>query len=36
MRFVTSNDMVTNAGLLLCDQGYLKQSKIVCTRKGKG
>ena len=28
--------MVTNAGLLLCDQGYLKQSRIVCTRwKGK-
>lgn len=24
--------MVTNAGLLLCDQGYLKQSRIVCTR----
>ena len=24
--------MVTNAGLLLCDQGYLTQSRIVCTR----
>lgn len=23
---------VTNAGLLLCDQGYLRQSRIVCTR----
>ena len=33
---VTSDGMVTNAGLLLCDQGYLRQSKIVCTRwKGK-
>ena len=32
MGFVTEDGMVTNAGLLLCDQGYLKQSKIVCTR----
>jgi len=33
---ITSDGMVTNAGLLLCDQGYLRQSKIVCTRwKGK-
>lgn len=23
---------MTNAGLLFCDQGYLKQSKVVCTR----
>ena len=32
MGFVTPNNIVTNAGLLLCDQGYLRQSKIVCTR----
>lgn len=32
MGFVTEEGKVTNAGLLLCDQGYLKQSKIVCTR----
>lgn len=29
---VSSDGQVTNAGLLLCDQGYLRQSKIVCTR----
>lgn len=32
MGFVTQDNIVTNAGLLLCDQGYLHQSKIVCTR----
>ena len=32
MGFVTEDGVVTNAGLLLCDQGYLSQSKIVCTR----
>lgn len=36
MGFITEDKTVTNAGLLLCDQGYLRQSKIVCTRwKGK-
>ncbi len=32
MGLVDTNGEVTNAGLLLCDQGYLKHSKIVCTR----
>ena len=32
MGFVTESGQVTNSGLLLCDQGYLKQSKVVCTR----
>lgn len=32
MGFITTNNLVTNAGLLMCDQGYLPQSKIVCTR----
>ena len=32
MGFITEDGRVTNAGLLLCDQGYLKQSKVVCTR----
>lgn len=32
MCMLTEDDQVTNAGLLLCDQGYLPQSKIVCTR----
>lgn len=32
MGFVTEEGKVTNAGLLFCDQGYLKQSKVVCTR----
>ena len=32
MGMITADDQVTNAGLLLCDQGYLPQSKIVCTR----
>lgn len=32
MGFVTENERITNAGLLMCDQGYLPQSKIVCTR----
>ena len=32
MCLITEDNQVTNAGLLLCDQGYLPQSKIVCTR----
>ncbi len=32
MRLITENGVVTNAGLLLCDQGYLTQSRIICTR----
>lgn len=32
MGLLTEEQQVTNAGLLLCDQGYLKQSRIVCTR----
>ncbi|MQM73647.1 MAG: transcriptional regulator [Eubacteriaceae bacterium] len=32
LRLVGEDEIVTNAGLLLCDQGYLKQSRIVCTR----
>lgn len=32
MGFVDYDGMVTNAGLLLCDQGFIHQSKIVCTR----
>ena len=32
MCLLTDDGQVTNAGLLLCDQGYLPQSKIVCTR----
>ncbi len=32
MRMLSEESQVTNAGLLLCDQGYLPQSKIVCTR----
>lgn len=32
MGLIDENDMVTNAGLLLCDQGYIRQSKIICTR----
>ena len=33
---IDEEGIVTHAGLLLCDQGYLKQSRIVCTRwKGK-
>ncbi|MBR6826475.1 MAG: putative DNA binding domain-containing protein [Oscillospiraceae bacterium] len=32
MCMLTEDNQVTNAGLLLCDQGYLPQSKIVCTR----
>lgn len=32
MGFVDCEGMVTNAGLLLCDQGFIHQSKIVCTR----
>ncbi len=32
MNLLTDEDQVTNAGLLLCDQGYLPQSKVICTR----
>lgn len=32
MLLLTEDNQITNAGLLLCDQGYLPQSKIVCTR----
>lgn len=32
MGFVDSDGFVSNAGLLLCDQGCIYQSKIVCTR----
>ena len=36
MGLLSEDGQITNAGLLLCDQGYLRQSKIVCTRwKGK-
>ena len=36
MGLLSDDNCVTNAGLLLSDQGALKQSKIVCTRwKGK-
>lgn len=36
MCMLTEEEQVTNAGLLLCDQGYLPQSKIICTRwKGR-
>ena len=29
---VTDDGQITNGGLLLCDQGVLKQSRIFCTR----
>lgn len=33
---ITPNGEVTNAGLLLCDQGVLRHSRVVCTHwKGK-
>lgn len=32
MGFMTDDGQITNAGLLMSDQGLLKQSKIVCTR----
>lgn len=32
LELITNNYRVTNAGLLLSDQGILKQSKIFCTR----
>lgn len=32
MGLLSEDGQITNAGLLLCDQGYLRQSKIVCTR----
>ena len=31
MGLMTEAGKVTNAGLLLCDQGILKQSRVVCT-----
>ena len=31
-RLVTDDGQITNGGLLLCDQGVLKQSRIFCTR----
>ena len=32
MGLLNEDNQVTNAGLLLSDQGALKQSRIVCTR----
>ncbi len=32
MGLLSESGQVTNAGLLLCDQGYLRQSRVVCTR----
>ena len=32
LNLINSEGYVTNAGLLLCDQGVLNQSKIFCTR----
>ena len=32
MQLLTEENRVTNAGLLLCDQGALPQSRVVCTR----
>lgn len=32
LNLVNKDGYVTNAGLLLCDQGLLKQSRIFCTR----
>ena len=32
MHLVSDTGFLTNAGLLLCDQGLLLQSKVVCTR----
>lgn len=32
LELITKDKKVTNAGLLLCDQSFLKQSKIFCTR----
>ena len=32
LELMNTNKNVTNAGLLLCDQGLLKQSRIFCTR----
>lgn len=32
LELITSDNQVTNAGLLLSDQGLLKQSRIFCTR----
>ena len=31
-RLVTLDGQVTNGGLLLCDQGVLRQSRVFCTR----
>lgn len=36
LNLINNEGFITNAGLLLCDQGLLKQSRIFCTRwKGK-
>ena len=32
MGLLSQDGQVTNGGLLLCDQGLLRQSKIICTR----
>lgn len=32
LNLVNNDGFITNAGLLLCDQGLLKQSRIFCTR----
>ena len=32
MKLIDEGDYATNAGLLLCDQGVLNQSRVVCTR----
>lgn len=32
MGLLTEDGQVTNGGLLLCDQGFLPQSRIICTR----
>lgn len=32
MNLLDNDGHVTNAGLLLCDQGFLRQSRIICTR----
>ena len=32
MNLLDENGRVTNAGLLMCDQGLMRQSRIVCTR----
>lgn len=32
MNLITNNKIITNAGILLCDQGLLSNSRIFCTR----